>query len=673
MTRLTSHVLVGTAFASVAVAVAGIALVATGAEAPSKDAGVLAMNLILAVSAPVVGAVIARHHPANRLAWVFTAAGFGASITLFSYAYARYALEVAPGAAPGGVASAWVSSWVWTTGVMPLATFGVLLFPDGRPTSPRWRVVGWVAAAGIVLLGMAQALAPGPLVDHPVAPNPLGVPGAGPALALLGGVGFALFCIAFAGSVASIGMRWRRADPMQQRQLRWLLYAVSVLAAALVLDTLATSVMTSVLTAAALGLLPVAVGIAIVREHLYDVDVLISRSLVYGALTAGVALTYVAVVSFVGGLIGMRSGLAAPLVATGIVAVAFQPARERLQRIVARWVYGAQADPYDALARLGRRLEATIEPDAVLPAVVESVATTMRLPFVAVELADEDGLRLVASHGTPTADTTSLLLTHQGQTIGQMLLGRRPSGATLTGTERRLLEDLVRQAGIAVHGVRLTMALQRSRERIVVAREEERRRLRRDLHDGLGPTLAALALQLGVLRRLISADPQSACELADKVKADAQAAIPALRRVVHELRPPALDELGLASALRQQALALSTPGPSGQSVTVSVEAPNDLPKVSAATEVAAYRIVTEAIANVVRHAAARTCHVRISSDRALRIEVEDDGRGIPDHPDVGVGLRSMRERAAELGGQCSIERSPDGGTIVRAALPLETR
>jgi two-component system, NarL family, sensor kinase len=670
----TSHARIALVVAGAALGLtaAGIALLASGGLSPSKDPGVLAMNVVLGVSVPGVAAAIARRQPGHRLAWVLSGAGLGAAVTLFTYAYADYALVISPGALPGGVAVGWMSSWVWTTGVMPLVTFGVLLFPDGRLPSPRWRPAAFAALAGIVLLALSQALAPGPLVDHPIVTNPLGISGAAPALELVGGVGFALFTVAFLAGVASIAVRWHRGHDTLRRQLRWLLYAVAVVGAAFLLDLLAPSPVSSMVVAGALALLPVAVGIAIVREHLYDIDVLISHSMVYGALTAGVVVTYVLVVAALGSLLGRDTGLAGPLLATGIVAVAFQPARERLQRRVARWVYGAQADPYESLARLARRLEASIGADEVLPAVVETVAGTLRLPYVAVELAEEDGFLRVASHGVPTGESTELLLTHQGQTIGRMVLGQREAGTPLTGTERRLLEDLARQAGIAVHGVRLTAALQRSRERLVSAREEERRRLHRDLHDGLGPLLAALTLQLGTLRRLIPADAEAATALAEQLKEDTQAAIPDIRRLVHELRPPALSELGLVAALRQQAVALSAPGPSGRAVAVTVLADGELPALSAATEVAAYRIATEAMTNTLRHAEAHHCTVRVTCNGLLHVDIVDDGCGIPKHPTLGVGLGSMRERAAELGGNCTIERGPHGGTVVHTSLPLGT-
>jgi two-component system, NarL family, sensor kinase len=655
---------------AVALAATGTVLALADQDA-AKDPGVLAMNVVIVATFPVVATTIAHHRPGHRISWVFAIAALGAAATVFTYGYARHGLELAPGSVPGAVLVGWASSWVWVAGVAPLVTFGLLVFPDGRLPSRRWRPVAVAAAAGMALMALSHALRPGPLVDHPMVDNPLGISGAGPALETVESIGFALFTLAFLASASSLVVRWRRGAPAERRQLRWLLFAVSVLAVAFAVDLAATSLPSSLLVAGALAFLPLAVGVAIVREHLYDIDVLITRSLVYALLSAAVVATYVVVVAVVGAAIGSRAEFAGPLLATGIVAVAFQPAREAVQRQVSHLVRGAATDSYAALARLARRLEATIEPDAVLPAVVETLATTLRLPYVAIDLADEGDFRRVANHGDETTDASVLLLNHQGRTIGRIVLGQRASGEGLTGTERRLLEDLVRQAGIAVHGVRLTAALQRSRERLVVAREEERRRLHRDLHDGLGPTLAAIALQLDVLRRQMATDPLAAESLVGQLKDELRAAILDIRRLVDGLRPPALDELGLVSALRQQAVAVSTSD--GAGVTVSVEATNGLPRLSAATEVAAYRIVMEALTNVLRHAEAQRCTVRLVCNSDLEIEIEDDGCGIHERPNPGVGLNSMRERAAELGGQCSVERRPSGGTLVHARLPLDKR
>jgi signal transduction histidine kinase len=233
--------------------------------------------------------------------------------------------------------------------------------------------------------------------------------------------------------------------------------------------------------------------------------------------------------------------------------------------------------------------------------------------------------------------------------------------------DRRLLEDLARQAGVAAHAVRLTNDLQRSRERLVAAREEERRRLRRDLHDGLGAQLAGLNVQMGVLRRLIPSDPQAADELVVELRTELRSAIADIRRLVYDLRPPALDDLGLAAALRQLAERYSA---EEAGLRVHVEVPAILPRLPAAVEVAAYRIFQEALTNVVRHARARTCAATLSVVEEVCLEITDDGIGLPPGHSAGVGLISMRERAEELGGNCAIEPIQEGGTRVIVRLPL---
>jgi signal transduction histidine kinase len=260
--------------------------------------------------------------------------------------------------------------------------------------------------------------------------------------------------------------------------------------------------------------------------------------------------------------------------------------------------------------------------------------------------------------------------------IGQLLLTPRRPGEPLTPPDRRLLEDLTRQIGMAAHAVRLTDDVQRSRARLVTAREEERRRLRRDLHDGLGPTLAALALKATTISDLIPTDPMAATQLADELYGDIRTTVGEIRRLVYELRPPALDDLGLVAALRESALKSSglqhvrdTSQRAG-ALRISVEAPDHVPPLPAAVEVAAYRIVQEALTNVVRHAEAHTCTVRLTLADTLQIEVRDDGVGFSSDRQTGVGLLSMRERAAELGGSCVIESLPGTGTHLRARLPV---
>ncbi len=265
---------------------------------------------------------------------------------------------------------------------------------------------------------------------------------------------------------------------------------------------------------------------------------------------------------------------------------------------------------------------------------------------------------------------------YQGEQVGELILGPRTGEGVFGPTDRRLLEDLARQVGVAVHAVHLTADLQRSRERLVSAREEERRRLRHDLHDGLGPALASMSLQLAAVRNLVAENP-AAVEMITDLKAQMQEAVADIRRLVYALRPPALDELGLAQAIREYAARLTQTG-----LKIRVEAPEPLPPLPAAVEVAAYRIVLEALTNAVRHAGARTCAIRVAvvdggsdpvqrrSARALQAEILDDGSGIHSRSSTGTGLISMRERASELGGTLVVEPVPDGGTRVCARLPL---
>jgi signal transduction histidine kinase len=332
-------------------------------------------------------------------------------------------------------------------------------------------------------------------------------------------------------------------------------------------------------------------------------------------------------------------------------------------------MFGERDSPYQVISHLGRRLEATLAPEAMLPAITETVAQALKLPYVAITLKQDDEFPLVASYGKPAATPLVLPLVYQTETIGQLLLAPRSRGASFTPADHRLLTDLARQAGIAAHGVRLTFDLQRSRERIVTAREEERRRLRRDLHDGLGPTLAALNLQAGMVRALIPQDPTEASAMVMEWRTTLRGVIADIRRLVYELRPPALDELGLLGAIREQAIQYSR-HPETHGLQMMVVAPDSLPPLPAAVEVAAYRIAQEALTNVIRHAQARTCSVRLWLDDALYLSITDDGVGLPEEGRAGVGMISMRERAGELGGVCRIEPAAPRGVCVSAQFPF---
>jgi signal transduction histidine kinase len=331
------------------------------------------------------------------------------------------------------------------------------------------------------------------------------------------------------------------------------------------------------------------------------------------------------------------------------------PLRDGLQRVANRLVYGDRDDPAAALVRLGHRLEAAAKSDGVLPGVARTVRDALRLSHVGIHIGQSP-----ADAGTAAgADVEEFPLTFAGETIGVLVAARREPGQPFAAAERRLLAGLAAQVAAAGHAVALTRDLRRSRERLITATEEERRRIRRDLHDGLGPGLAGVVLGLRRARRDVQQRPEAVAAQLDALTAQIQQAIGEVRRLVYDLRPPALDELGLTGALREQAHMLGN---------FVVDGPAE--PLPAAVEVAAYRIAVEAMTNVTRHARAATATVQITVDGALHLEVTDDGEGLPDSFRAGVGISSMRERAAELGGECTVAAAGPRGTTVRATIPL---
>ncbi len=650
---------------------------------------------VLSLAFPTLGALIASRLPTNPIGWIFCGMGLLLTGQRFSTAYADYAL-LENFAFPGGEYMAWLSACVWFGG-LTLGVFLILLFPDGHLPSRRWRIVAWAAVLGAALSTLGFGFMPDYLfLTHPYVDNPFGVVG------VIGGgfttydlfgasrfLGMALLLTSSLAAMLSFLLRLHHARGNERQQLKWFLFAavpltvflglieLNILTVNLTYDFMfrpvrilsSSSVFTAVLYVQGFGLLfiPIFTYIGIVRYHLYDIDVVINRTLVYGALTSCVVAIYALAVVALGALFQAQGNIAVSLLATGFVAVLFQPLRSRLQRGVNRLMYGERDDPYAVISRLGRRLEAALDPEAVLPTVVETIAQALKLPYAAILLKEGEGFRTAASYGSPSGEPETLPLVYQREEIGRLVLSPRAPGEAFSDADRSLLEDLARQAEVAVHAVRLTSDLQHSRERLVATREEERRRLRRDLHDGLGAQLAGLNVQAGALRRLIPRDPDAAEEVVVELREELRGAIADIRRLVYDLRPPALDDLGLVESLRQLA---ERYGSKDEPLSVLVEATEDLPNLPAAVEVAVYRITQEALTNVARHARARNCVVRLVVNEDVALEIVDDGVGIPEVRSAGVGLSSMHERASELGGSCTVEPVPKGGTQVLVRLPL---
>ncbi len=636
-------------------------------------------NPLLTLTYGVVGTLVAARHPRNPIGWMFCATGFLSALSMLSAGYSLYDQHVlTTGSLPGAEVIYWLGVWIWIPTALLPVTFLLLLFPDGRLLSARWRAVAWAAGLGTAALTFSVAFHPGPLEDMGMPePNPFGIPGGAGVMNTLGTVAAPLLLVGILGSIASVVIRFRKASGIERAQVKWLAFAGMFVVAGNILggipywfwpDDPLSQELSIIATDITLAGIVFAAGIAILRYRLWDIDILINRTLVYTALTVLIVGLYVIIVGSLGALFNTGSNFPAPFFATGVVAMSFQPLREQLQHGVNRLLYGERDDPYAVIGRLAERLEVVVAPRFVLPTIVEIVAEALKLPYAAITLREGESFTTAAKYArTPIAASRLeiLPLVYQSETIGQLILAPRTPNEPFSSNDWRLLETIARQAGIAAYNVLLTQDLQRSRERLVTAREEERRRLRRDLHDGLGPALAAMSFKLDAAANLVRHDPERSHAMIADLKAQIQTFLADVRQIAYNLRPPALDELGLIGALREHIASQQAQG-----LHLSLEAPDTLPPLAAAVEVAAYRIALEAIHNVNRHARAQHCVIRLSLCDNLCLDVSDDGRGLPDQVRAGVGMISMRERAEELGGTCVFEKRPGGGTHVLVQLPL---
>lgn len=410
---------------------------------------------------------------------------------------------------------------------------------------------------------------------------------------------------------------------------------------------------------------------ATLRQRVYGIVVVLNRALVYAALTLLVALLCAAA-TVVSQAVGVHTAglpaFGAALLALMIVA----PARVRVQRAVNSFLYGARDDPYMVLSRAAAELEVAGTPRELLASLVAVTASTLKLQYVAVEL-DRPPYPDVVACGAEPLVSVRMALVHRGRTLGTLVVGRRAGEVRTPPRETALLEDLARQIAVAASTVVLTDELQRSREHIVLAREEERRRIRMDLHDGVGPQLTGVALGLDVMGERVKAVSPAAAAAAEGLREELQEAIIDIRRLVQGLRPPRLDEVGLVGAIEEVVERTRRGGLTVEFEPLGAGPAGSLP---AAAEVAAYRIVTEALTNVVRHAAATTCRVEVvidgGNDGGIGLRVTDDGRGLGERSS-GIGMESMRQRAEELGGGFDASPGPGGGSVVQARIPLGAR
>lgn len=646
----------------------------------------LVLTVLSSTAFALIGGLIVIYRPRNPIGWLAMWQAFGLSAVFLGASYVacgaagqltdRLALSLLPYAA-----------WLWYSdlfsAIVPMFVLIPMLFPTGRFLTRRW---AWVTAASLgvyfvtrIAMGLLPDFSQDNSFGHSAAlNNPFGLEALpdwwypffrNASLLVVLGLSFA--------AIASLVLCFRRSEGDERQQMKWLTYFLATavvvqllvfeLAGALFYPQIFQTIWYESIVLLVFVGYPVIIGVAIFKFRLYDIDLIINHTLVYGALTAILIAVYALIVSGLGLLFHDEDNFPASLLAAGVIAVLFQPLHIRLQTAANRWLFGERDDPARLLTRLTNQLAVADSSASLLSSLVETVAVSLKLPFVALWLRQRDGqFDLAAQTGQQPNHVVTVPLMHQQDVIGRLVVAPRSPGEALSAGDHQLLTAIARLTATTARTIQLTGEVQEARVRTVSALEEERRRLRRDLHDGLGPVLASQGLKLAAARQLLREKPDVAERLLDEVMGQGENTVAEVRRLVYALRPPTLDELGLVEAIREHVETVS----STASLQIRVNTPASLPEIPAAIEVAAFRVVQEALNNVIRHAEARHCTITINFEEGLQICVQDDGLGLPADARSGVGLQSMRERAAEVGGVCRIETGAGGGVIVRLSLPL---
>ena len=600
-----------------------------------------------------LGHLVARRHPAHPVARVLAATGLMAGLTVLAGGHANAAL-FGPLSDVGATGTLWFSRWTWVPLLGLQAVALPLAFPDGRLPSPRWRVAAGFALAGPVLLAVVWATVPFSWSLWQAVPveNPLALD---PASTALPERIAAVWSVAGSAVAATaLVVRHRRGD----RRVGLVLVPAVLMPPALATSLLGPTGLPEMVVGIALA---VTVTWAMLRHRVLDVDILVNRALVYGLLAASLIGAYVAVVALTAQAVGSTTSWFPGAVAAAVVAVVLGPLLQHLRAGVDRFLHGHRGEPAEVMARLaGTGAGGAVED--VLDRAAAVLQAALRVPWVRVDVGGRTALV-----GAPRTAGRRLELRHGDEDVGMLEIGARYDGERGTAADERVLAAVTAQFAGTAHALLLAQRLAGARERLVAAREDERRRIRRDLHDGLGPSLAGISAGLEGAEEIARTDPGTAIGLLTGLREQTREAVADIRRLVDGLRPPALDSLGLIGAVRQELGYLVGVG----DLVVRLSAPDRLPELGASTEVAALRILLEAVHNVRRHARATTCEVDVDVDGTdLVLAVADDGVGMDADATPHVGLESMRERAEEVGGDLRIETRGGAGTTVRARLPI---
>ena len=649
-----------------------------------------AIGLPSSLAFATVGRLIASRQPGNPIGWLFCCIAISLATFGFANEYGVRAFVTAPGSLPARTFVAWLTGWVLIP-TLPLTALVFLLFPDGRLLSRRWRPVVWALMASsvaiVVSVWLREGLTGGRLGDFGVrVENPTGIGH----LDVGAGIGAMIAAGAVLASGLAMILRYRRAAGEERQQLRWLAYIGILIAVTIPLTILGPGwfIMPVVTAVLALGI-PVASGIAILKYRLYDLDVVVKKTLVVGILVGFVTLMYAAVVIAIPSLVlgaGSDRSLGVSALYFGgavVVALAFLPLRAAARRLADRLVYGHRATPYEVLSDFSDRLADAYSIEDVLPRMVQIVAAGTAATEARVWLRLGNELRPAASWpadaeapgGTlplrgdhlPEFPPTSRAfeVRHQGELLGALTVSV-PRSDPLTPSQEKLLHDLAAQAGLVLRNVRLIKELRASRQRLVQAQDAERRRIERNIHDGAQQQLVALSVKLRLADALVDRDAVKAHELLAELQEETGGALKDLRDLARGIYPPLLADKGLAEALAAQARKTAVP--------VQLDAP-EIGRYPQDIEAAVYFCSLEALQNVAKYASASHAIVRVEADDgALRFSIEDDGCGFdPGVAQRGTGLQNMADRVEALGGSLEVRSTPGAGTTVAGTIPARER
>lgn len=613
----------------------------------------------------LVGCLIVWHRSHNPLGWLMTLGGLAVVLSAALDAYAYAVLVSGDLHGPSAVWARWTESWLYAGGWGVVTAFPLLLLPGGHLPASGWRWVGVLAGTLVALSVLVTALIPGPIGDDVPVQNPVGLEGSGQLLAWLNGiVMWALFGVTILGLI-SLVVRWRRAWGAERRRLAWPLLGVLVSLALMAVSfgaagAGASEAVAGALVAASLGAFPLSIAGAVLREGLLDIELVLRRTLIYTVLSAVIVGSYVLALTLASRWFATSADVAVSILATVLVVLALGSLKTRLEQWVSRALFGRGDRPQAVLAALAACGERHLDGATLLRELESQLCAAMRLPYVAIR---RDVCGRAATPSRPGTEVFPLV--HAGIELGCLEVSQRSPNEPLTTEETRLLEAAALQIAGLVRSAGLDTELRAARASLVRSREQERLRIRRDLHDGLGPVLAATTLQVDALRRRLDRHDVDGQAIADRVSNQLQSAVTDVRGLIEGLRPPALDQMGLGSSIGELVAPLRD---AGLVVELDLRVPESL---DPATEVAAYRIAAEALTNVLRHSAATRCRVSARTDSsALLLAVLDNGSGFSRSGHAGVGLASMAERAAELGGTLTLSPAEPRGTQLAAVLPL---